>query len=146
MSDSFRSAWEPRLLSVLRIVVALLYLQHGLTKLLGFPGHQPANFNLFTIDPGLAGVIETFGSILLLLGLWTRAAAFIMSGEMAVAYWSAHIPLGLKRAGDMGFFPYINGGSLVILYCFVFLYIVFAGPGPWSIDALRARAEGTAIA
>jgi putative oxidoreductase len=130
MYDTLRE-WEPRLLSVLRIVVALLFLQHGLTKLFGFPGHQPANFNLFTIDPGLAGVIETFGSMLLLPGLWTRPVAFIMSGEMAIAYWAAHIPRGLERAGDMGF---------------LFLYIVFAGPGPWSIDALRGRQERKAIA
>ena len=137
--------WTPRMLSVLRIVVALLFLQHGLTKLVGFPGNQPPHFNLFSIDPGLAGVIETFGSILLLIGLWSRPAAFIMSGEMAVAYWSAHLPRGLERVGAMGIFPYDNGGSLAVLYCFVFLFIVFAGPGPWSIDALRNQ-SGSAVA
>ena len=139
MRGSLQKDWTPRMLSVLRIVVALLFLQHGLTKLLGFPGHQPPNFHLFTIDPGLAGVIETVGPILLLIGLWSRPAAFIMSGEMAVAYWSAHFPRGLERAGAMGVFPYDNGGSLSILYCFVFLFIFFAGPGPWSIDAIRTR-------
>ena len=130
------------MLSVLRIVVALLFLQHGLTKLLGFPGHQPANFSLFTIDPGLAGVIETLGSLALLLGFQSRVAAFIMSGEMAIAYWAAHVPNGWARTGAMGLIPYNNNGDLAILYCFVFLYISFAGGGPWSIDALRRERSG----
>ena len=102
MNDSFETHWSPRMLSVLRIVVAVLFLQHGLTKLFGFPGHQPANFDLFTIDPGLAGVIETFGSLALLFGFHSRVAAFIMSGEMAVAYWAAHVPNGWSRTGTMG--------------------------------------------
>ncbi len=133
MNDTLRE-WEPRILSVLRIVVALLFLQHGLTKLFGFPGHQPANFRLFTIEPGLAGIIETFGSLALLVGFYSRLAAFIMSGEMAIAYWSAHVPRGFTRVGGMGLIPYNNGGELAIMFCFVFLYLVFAGPGPWSID------------
>jgi uncharacterized membrane protein YphA (DoxX/SURF4 family) len=83
ISESFRTEWTPRLLSVLRIVVALLFLQHGLTKLFGFPGAAPANFHWFTLAPGLASLIETFGSVALLFGFYTRVAAFIMSGEMA---------------------------------------------------------------
>ena len=146
MNDPFGSRWSPQMLSVLRIVVALLFLQHGLTKLFGFPGHQPPNFNLFTIDPGLAGVIETFASLALLFGFYSRWAAFIMSGEMAIAYWAAHVPNGLNRAGTMGLIPYNNGGNLVILYCFVFLYIAFAGPGPWSIDAQRVQGARQAVA
>ena len=131
MSDSFRAEWSPRLLSVLRIVAALLFLQHGLTKLFGFPGAAPANFHWFTLAPGLAGLIEALGSLALLFGFYSRAAAFIMSGEMAVGYLLFHAP--------RSFFPVLNGGDPAILYCFVFLYLVFAGPGPWSLDALWHR-------
>ena len=135
MNDTLRG-WEPRILSVLRIVVALLYLQHGLTKFLGFPGSAPSAMPLFPVI--LGGLIETFGSILLLIGLWTRLAALIMSGEMAIAYWYAHFPRSP--------FPYNNGGSLAILYCFVFFYIFFAGPGPWSIDTMWESPKRTAAA
>jgi putative oxidoreductase len=130
-SLSFRDEWTPRLLSVLRIVVALLYLQHGLTKLFGFPGAAPANFHWFTLAPGLASLIETFGSLALLFGFYTRVVAFIMSGEMAAAYFIAHLP--------RGFFPYNNGGSLAVLYCFVFLYLALVGGGEWSVDAKLAK-------
>jgi putative oxidoreductase len=125
ISESFRTEWTPRLLSVLRIVVALLFLQHGLTKLFGFPGAAPANFHWFTLAPGLASLIEMFGSVALLFGFYTRVAAFIMSGEMAAA---------------RNFFPYNNGGSLAVLYCFVFLYLALAGGGEWSVDAKLAKA------
>ena len=130
ISESFRAEWTPRLLSVLRIVVALLFLQHGLTKLFGFPGAAPANFHWLTLAPGLASLIETFGSLALLF--YTRAAAFIMSGEMAAAYFMSHLP--------RNFFPYNNGGSLAVLYCFVFLYLALAGGGEWSVDAKLAKA------
>jgi putative oxidoreductase len=139
MSDSFRAEWSPRLLSVLRIVAALLFLQHGLTKLFGFPGAAPANFHWFTLAPGLAGLIEALGSLALLFGFYSRAAAFIMSGEMAVAYWIAHVPNGWSKAGAMGLIPYKNGGDLAIMYCFVFLYLAVAGGGPWSLDARHGR-------
>jgi putative oxidoreductase len=129
ISDSVLASWAPRMLSVLRIVVALLYLQHGLTKFFGFPGSAPASMPFFPVI--LGGIIEVAGSILLLIGLFSRPAAFVMSGEMAIAYWYAHFPRNP--------FPYNNGGSLAILYCFVFLYIVFAGPGPWSVDAARGQ-------
>jgi putative oxidoreductase len=135
VNDTLRE-WEPRILSVLRIVVALLYLQHGLTKFFGFPGTAPSAMPLFPVI--LGGLIETIGSILLLVGLWSRPAAFIMSGEMAIAYWYAHFPRNP--------FPYNNGGNLAILYCFVFLYIFFAGPGPWSIDSMWERARRRTVA
>ena len=118
---------------MLRIVVALLFLQHGLTKLFGFPGAAPANFNWFTLAPGLASLIETFGGLALLFGFYTRVAAFIMSGEMAVAYFMAHQP--------RNFFPYNNGGDAAVLYCFVFLYLALVGGGEWSVDAKLARGE-----
>jgi putative oxidoreductase len=113
-------------------VVALLFLQHGLTKLFGFPGAAPANFNWITLAPGLASLIETFGSLALLFGFYTRAAAFIMSGEMAVAYFMVHQP--------RSFFPYNNGGDAAVLYCFVFLYLALVGGGEWSVDAKLAKA------
>jgi putative oxidoreductase len=114
--------WRPYALSILRIVVALLFLQHGLSKFFGFPEAGPPLAGLII----LAAIIETVGSLLLLVGLFTRVAAFVMSGEMAFAYFMVHLP--------KSFYPAVNGGSLAVLYCFVFLYLVFAGGGPWSID------------
>ena len=122
-------AWSERMLSILRIVAALLYLEHGLAKFFGFP--HVANFdnlNLVSLI-GAAGLIEIIGSALLLLGLFTRVAAFIMSGEMAFAYFMSHAP--------RGFFPILNSGELAVLYCFLFLYFAVAGGGAWSIDQLR---------
>ena len=114
---------------MLRIVAALLFLQHGLVKLFGFPpGAQPGQQELATLL-GVAGVIETATGALLLLGLFTRPAAFIASGFCAVAYWMMHAPQGL--------YPIINQGELAALYCFVFLYIFFAGPGAFSVDGNR---------
>ena len=124
--------YRPQMLSILRIFVALLYLQAGLSKYFGWPGPQPKDFAIVSLF-GLAGAIETIGSLLLLVGLWTREAAFIMSGEMAVAYLLRRVLTGAS------FFPIVNGGMLESLFCFVFLYFVFAGPGPWSVDATRAR-------
>jgi putative oxidoreductase len=120
--------WAPHMLGVLRIFVALLYLQSGLSKYFGFPAPPPANFTMLSLI-GLAGIIEITGSLLLLVGLFTREAAFVMSGEMAVAYFTVRAPLG--------FFPLLNNGRLDALLCFVFLYFVFAGPGAWSLDGLR---------
>ena len=134
-SNSLRVTWEPRILSLLRIVTGLLYLQSGLNKLFNFPpGAQPRAFDLFTLIPGLAGILETFGGILLIFGLFTRPVAFILSGDMAVAYFMAHAP--------KNFFPMLNGGDGAILYCFVFLYFVFAGGGRWSIDEAVGRKPG----
>jgi putative oxidoreductase len=121
--------WAPQMLAVLRIFVALLYLQSGLSKYFGFPA---PNFTAFSLM-GLAGVIEIVGSLLLLVGLFTREAAFIMSGEMAVAYFKVRAPLG--------FFPLFNNGRLDALFCFVFLYFVFAGPGAWSLDGMRQSSK-----
>ena len=121
--------WAPRMLSVFRIVVALLYLQHPLAKFFAFP-HVTAFDNLqrFSLI-WVAGVIELIGSLLLLVGLFTRPAAFILSGEMAVAYFMVHFP--------RGFFPLVTGGESEVFYCFAFLYLAFAGPGSWSIEHSR---------
>ena len=125
------SRWEPRALSVLRIITALLFMAHGTMKLFDFPtGGSPSQAELFSLM-GLAGVLEFFGGLLILLGLFTRPVAFILSGMMAAAYFMAHAP--------QNFYPVLNGGDAAILFCFVFLYLVFAGPGPWSVDAARGR-------
>ena len=118
--------WSDRALSVLRIITALLFLQHGLAKHFGFP--HVANFDNLKVFSllGLAGAIEIVGSLLLLVGLFTRPAAFIMSGEMAVAYFMSFAP--------RGFFPILNGGELAVLFCFVFLFFAIAGGGSWSLD------------
>jgi putative oxidoreductase len=128
---SLRAASAPTLLSVLRIVLGLLYMQHGLSKLFGFPAPPPANFQLVSLL-GLAGLLETFGGLLITVGLFTSPVAFILSGEMAFAYFMSHFP----RA----WLPALNGGNLAVLYCFVYLYLAAAGGGPWSLDAMRARA------
>ena len=122
--------WAPQVLSVLRIMAALLLLQYGTAKLLGFPDVEMfEDLQLFSLW-GLAGLIELVGGALLLIGLFTRPVAFILSGEMAAAYFIGHFP--------KGFIPLLNGGNEAVIYCFVFLYFVFAGPGPWSVDAVRS--------
>ncbi|HVO01893.1 MAG TPA: DoxX family protein [Candidatus Cybelea sp.] len=122
-------AWAPHLRSVLRIMTALLFVEWGTRKLFGFPAPFPVQtFSLLWF----AGIIETFGGTLVALGLFTRPVAFLLSGEMACAYFLEHI----KKS----FFPALNGGDGAVLFCFVFLYLVFAGPGPWSVDAARGRA------
>jgi putative oxidoreductase len=128
--------YAPYLLSILRIVIALLFLQHGLSRLFGFPSPLPAPA-LFSML-WFAGAIELVGGALLLAGVFTRPAAFIMSGEMAFAYFLSHAP--------RGFFPILNGGDSAILYCFIFLYIVFAGAGPWSLDAMWRRRREQVLA
>jgi putative oxidoreductase len=131
-SAHFVARYEPYVLSIVRIVVALLFFEHGLSRLFGFPSPlpTPALFSLYWF----AGAIELVGGALLALGLFTRVAAFIMSGEMAFAYFLSHAP--------HGFFPILNRGDGSILYCFMFLYLAFAGAGPWSLDALLARKRG----
>jgi putative oxidoreductase len=135
-TDSTLSDWQPRLLSVLRIVAGLLFLQHGLVKILSFPGpfmRPVATGELIWF----AGVIEIVGGILLVIGLFSRLAAFVCSGLMAFAYFLGH---ALAPNAKSALFPILNGGNLAVLYCFVFLYIAAAGPGPWSLDAQRGRA------
>lgn len=129
--DQTLSRWQPMVLSLLRFMSGLLLLQHGTAKLLGFP--VMANFaNLqITSMPGIAGIIELVGGALLVVGLFTRGAAFIASGMTAVAYFMVHAP--------KGFYPILNGGELAVLYCFVFFYLVFAGGGPISLDAMMRK-------
>jgi putative oxidoreductase len=119
--------WAPRVLSVLRIVAALLFMEHGLMKAFHFPAPQPGAPD--PLPPMLlaAAWLEIIGGTLVLLGLFTRPAAFILSGQMAVAYFLAHAP--------QGFYPALNMGEPAILYCFLFLYLACAGPGEWSLDA-----------
>jgi putative oxidoreductase len=118
-------------LSVLRIFTGLELLEHGTGKILGFPANPNWAHVQITSLTGLGGLIELIGGILFTIGLFTRPVAFILSGFTAVAYFMAH-------AGK-GFYPVLNGGELAALYCFVFLYFVFAGAGPWSADALLSR-------
>ncbi|MGB7098339.1 MAG: DoxX family protein [Xanthobacteraceae bacterium] len=113
---------RPYILSVLRIVVALLFIEHGLQKYLGFPSAGPPMTPLLYVQ----GAIEIVGGILLLIGAYTRVVAFILAGDMAAAYFMAHFP--------RSFFPAMNSGDAAVLFCFVFFYLVFAGGGPWSVD------------
>jgi len=120
------------MLAILRIVSGLLFLEHGLQKFASFPPGPMAGMGLqFNSMGAYAGIIELVCGLLIAIGLFTRAAAFLASGTMAVAYWYAHAP--------NNFFPVNNGGDAAILYCFVFLYLVFAGAGPLSVDAARAN-------
>ena len=129
--DSFCQTWSPRVLSVLRIMTALLLLQHGTAKYLGFP-HVADFANLqFLSLLGASGALELVGGVLMLIGLFTRPVAFVLSGFMAVAYFLAHAP--------QGFYPMLNQGELAVLYCFVFLYLSVAGGGTWSLDAARGK-------
>ena len=125
------AAWTPRALSVLRIIMGLMIIQHGMAKILGFPAVASfANLSPFSLI-GVAGLIELIGGALLIVGLLTRQVAFIISGEMAFAYFMAHAP--------KDFFPLINGGTLAIMFCFTCLFLSTAGAGPWSVDAAMKR-------
>jgi putative oxidoreductase len=130
--DAISTTWAPRLLSILRIMTGLLFLAHGTQKLFGFPprsggGNAPELISMI----GAAGILELVGGILIILGLFTRPTAFILSGQMAFAYFIAHAPRNV--------FPALNGGDAAILFCFIFLYFAAAGAGPWSLDAQRRR-------
>ena len=130
-SDSTCKFWTPRILSILRIIVGFLYVQHGTAKLFGAP-HVAMFDGLQLVSLlGLAGILEFVGGLLILVGLFTRQTAFILSGEMAAAYFMAHAP--------NGFLPILNQGELAVLYCFIFLYFSFAGAGAYSIDAMRNK-------
>jgi putative oxidoreductase len=123
--DSSLTLWAPRMLAILRIVTALLFLEHGTQKLFGFPPSEFPSPALFSVL-GVAAMLEVAGGVLLLLGLFTRPVAFVVAGQMAVAYWLAHAP--------QSFFPALNGGEPAILFCFIFLYLCVAGGGAWSVD------------
>ena len=120
------------MLSVLRFVTGLLFLEHGTGKLLDFPPSDHAAPALFSLI-GIQGALELVGGFLILIGFLTRPVAFLLAGDMAVAYFMAHAP--------KSFFPTINGGQLAILFCFVFLYLIFAGGGEWSADEQLARSR-----
>ena len=125
------TGWTPHVLSILRVMSALLILQFGLAKIVKFPlSPNFAKVELLSLT-GAAGSIELVLGALLLVGLYSRVAAFILSGEMAFAYFISH--------ASRDFFPLLNGGTLAALFCFVYFYLAFAGPGPWSVDAMRAR-------
>jgi len=127
------------MLAVLRIMAGLLFLAHGTQKFLGFPSGERAGSGLALDNPGaFAGLIEIVAGALIAFGLFTRPAAFLASGTMAVAYWYAHAP--------QNFWPVNNMGDAAILYCFVFLYLLFAGPGPWSLDSARRGTARTVLA
>src|SRR5215210_9184200 len=142
--DSFQSKWAPRLLSLLRIVAAFLLMQHGAQKVLGVLIPTPApgapsshgTFSLLSLM-GVAGILEFLGGLFVLLGLFTRPAAFILSGLLAVAYFLSHAP--------QGFWPILNRGELAALYSFIFLYLAVAGGGAWSIDRLLQRSNGRSL-
>ena len=123
--QELETVWAPRVLSVVRVVSALIFMEHGTQKLLNFPPLAKPLPALFSLS-WTAGALELIGGALLVLGLFTRPVAFILSGQMAFAYWLSH--------GSRGFFPVINGGDAAILYCFLFLYLAFAGGGAWSLD------------
>ena len=136
-NHSFYSTWEPKVLSILRIVSGFLILQHGLQKVLGMippppqPGAPPFATPPLASLAGVSGLLELVGGILLIIGLFTRPTAFIMSGLLAVAYFMAHAP--------QGFWPILNRGELAALYSFVYLYLAVAGGGEWSLDRILRR-------
>jgi putative oxidoreductase len=124
------AAWSPRLLGLLRIVTAILFMEHGAQKLLGFPPSDHGSPELLSLL-GAAGILELAGGFFILIGLFTRPVALVLAGEMAVAYWMVHAP--------KAFYPALNGGDAAILFCFIFLYLVAAGPGAFSVDAARQK-------
>jgi putative oxidoreductase len=125
------ASYAPQLQSVLRIVAAIMFMSAGTMKLFGIPAPpKPMSIEIFS-EIGLAAILEVFGGLLLLLGLFTRPAAFILAGEMAVAYFQGH--------ASHGFWPTVNGGQAAVLYCFIWLYYSAAGAGAWSLDAMRRK-------
>jgi putative oxidoreductase len=129
----FSTIWAPRILSVLRIVDGLILLQYGLAKLVGWPAVEIFENLKWLSLFGIAGMFELVGGTLLILGLFTRPVAFILSGEMAAAYFIEHFP--------HSFFPAVSEGDLAVSLCFTFLYLAFAGGGPWSLDAVMRKAS-----
>jgi putative oxidoreductase len=142
VNSSVAARWRnaaPYFLSLLRIVSAFLFMQYGTAKLFAFPGPiMPGGGTApLMTQAGIAAVLEAAGGLLLLVGLFTRPVAFLLSGEMAFAYFIGHAP--------QGFWPVLNQGSPAIIFCFVWLYISAAGPGPWSLDALRRRSQAASV-
>jgi putative oxidoreductase len=136
-SPAFLAEWTPRALAVQRIVTAYLFLLHGSAKLFGMPhGAMFDNLQLFSLI-GVAGIIEVVGGLLVLIGLFTRPAAFVMSGEMAAAYFMGHASKGSPLV------PMMNQGESAVLFCFIFLYLAAAGAGAWSVDAMRSGSRPT---
>jgi putative oxidoreductase len=136
LDTAFFTIWRPRVLAILRIVTAYLFLQHGTAKLLGVPAVEMFKNGVPLMSMGgIAGVIEIVGGVLLLIGLFTRPTAFILSGEMAFAYFIGHASKGNPLL------PMLNGGELAVMWCFVFLYFAVAGAGAWSVDAARGNAS-----
>ena len=131
MDGPIPARYAPYLLSILRIVVAFLFIAHGTQKLMGWPSLEPRPGVPLMSLLGAASVIETFGGLLMLLGLFTQPVAFILAGEMAFAYFIGH--------ASRGFWPLLNRGEPPVLFCFTWLYFAAAGAGPWSLDALRRR-------
>jgi len=132
MTGPIPPRWAPYLQSVLRIVAAFSFMTHGTQKLFAVPVAEAREPVVLVSLAGLAGVLETFGGLLLLIGLFTRPVAFLLSGEMAVAYFLRHAPVSL--------WPILNRGEVAALFCFLWLYLAAAGPGPWSLDARRRGA------
>ncbi len=140
----FLAPYRPQLLSIFRIAFALFFLEHPSAKFLGFP--HIAYFdhlNPLSWPIGIAGIIETIFGLLLLFGLLSRVAAFILAGEMAVAYFMFHVPMGMPQPGIL---PILNGGEAAVLYCFGFLYLAAAGPGPWALDSSMGSERAKAAA
>jgi putative oxidoreductase len=133
MEFTWLQRWHPQLLAILRIVTGLLFLEHALIKLAGFPPGGKPGLQEVGSFLWIAGIIELVTGVLVTLGLFTRLAAFIAAGEMAYAYWFVH--------AKMGFYPAVNMGEGAILFCFVFLYLAAAGPGAWSVDGARFRGK-----
>lgn len=132
-TTAISTVWGPRVLSVLRIVAALIILQYGLAKLFGWPAVKMFENLPWLSLFGVAGMFELIGGALLLLGLFTRPVAFVLSGEMAAAYFIEHFP--------RSFFPILNHGELAVILCFLFFYLAFAGGGPWSLDAMMRKKD-----
>jgi putative oxidoreductase len=130
-AKSLETSWAPRALALLRIMAAVLFMEHGAQKLLGFPPSSHPMPEMLTLL-WFEGVLELVGGFFLLIGLFTRPVAFLLSGAMAVAYWMVHAPNSI--------FPALNGGDMAILFCFVFLYLAAAGPGAFSVDTARSAA------
>lgn len=131
---SFLTPWESQLRSLLRIVAGFTFSLHGYQKVFGWFGGLGGNKAELLSQMGVAGTIETIGGALLILGLFTRPTAFVLSGQMAVAYFMVHTPTSFL-------FPILNGGEITVLYCFTFLWFASSGPGAWSLDALRSGSK-----